>query len=79
MLRDIHQGSAQAVNLWQYFAVQSMEEMLYLELVEMVNAVSALSAAGCVTAILFWSISASGIIAIGFIRAAAPASSLAQS
>ncbi len=37
VLRNIHQDSAQAVSLWQYFAVQSMEEMLYLELVEMVK------------------------------------------
>lgn len=37
VLRDMHQDSAQAVGLWQYFAVQSLAEMLYLELVEMVK------------------------------------------
>jgi hypothetical protein len=37
VLRDIHRDSAYSVSLWQYFAIQSLEEMLYLELMEMVK------------------------------------------
>ncbi len=37
VLRDIHRDSDYSVSLWQYFAIQSLEEMLYLELMEMVK------------------------------------------
>jgi hypothetical protein len=37
VLQDIHQDSEHAVSMWQYFAIQSLEEMLYLELMEMIK------------------------------------------
>jgi hypothetical protein len=37
VLQDIHRDSDYSVSMWQYFAVQSLEEMLYLELMEMVK------------------------------------------
>lgn len=37
VLQDIHGDSEHSVSMWQYFAIQSLEEMLYLELVEMVK------------------------------------------
>ena len=37
VLQDIHRDSDYSVSMWQYFAVQSLEEMLYLELIEMVK------------------------------------------
>lgn len=37
VLRDIHTNSEYAVSMQQYFAIQSLEEMLYLELMEMVR------------------------------------------
>lgn len=37
VLQDIHRDSEHAVSMWQYFAIQSLEEMLYLELMEMIK------------------------------------------
>ena len=37
VLQDIHRDSEHSVSLWQYFAIQSLEEMLYLELMEMIK------------------------------------------
>ena len=37
VLQNIHRDSDHAVSMWQYFAIQSLEEMLYLELMEMVK------------------------------------------
>ena len=37
VLQDIHRDSEYAVSMWQYFAIQSLEEMLYLELMEMIK------------------------------------------
>ena len=37
VLQDIHLDSEHSVSLWQYFAIQSLEEMLYLELMEMIK------------------------------------------
>ncbi len=37
VLRDIHKDSEYAVSMQQYFAIQDLEEMLYLELMEMVK------------------------------------------
>ena len=37
VLQNIHGDSDYAVSMWQYFAIQSLEEMLYLELMEMVK------------------------------------------
>jgi len=37
VLQDIHRDSEHAVSMWQYFAIQGLEEMLYLELMEMIK------------------------------------------
>lgn len=37
VLQDIHRDSEHSVSMWQYFAIQSLEEMLYLEFMEMVK------------------------------------------
>ena len=37
VLQNIHRDSDYAVSMWQYFAIQSLEEMLYLELMEMIK------------------------------------------
>ena len=37
VLQDIHRESDYSVSMWQYFAIQSLEEMLYLEFMEMVK------------------------------------------
>lgn len=37
VLQNIHRDSDHPVSMWQYFAIQSLEEMLYLELMEMVK------------------------------------------
>ena len=37
VLQDIHRDSGHSVSMWQYFAIQNLEEMLYLELMEMVK------------------------------------------
>ena len=37
VLQNIHRDSDYPVSLWQYFAVQSLEEMLYLEFMEMIK------------------------------------------
>lgn len=37
VLQDIHRDSDYSVSMWQYFAIQSLEEMLYLELMEMIK------------------------------------------
>ncbi|WP_334145719.1 DUF6076 domain-containing protein [Muricomes intestini] len=35
VLQNIHRDSKHAVSMWQYFAIQSLEEMFYLEFMEM--------------------------------------------
>ncbi len=35
VLQNIHRDSEHSVSMWQYFAIQSLEEMLYLEFVKM--------------------------------------------
>ncbi len=37
VLQSIHRDSEHAVSLWQYFAIQSLEEMLYLEFAETIK------------------------------------------
>lgn len=37
ILQNIHRDSDYSVSLWQYFAIQSLEEMLHLEFMEMVK------------------------------------------
>lgn len=37
VLQNIHRDSEHSVSMWQYFAIQSLEEMLYLELMEMIK------------------------------------------
>lgn len=37
VLQDIHRDSDYSVSMWQYFAIQSLEEMLYLEFMKMVK------------------------------------------
>jgi hypothetical protein len=37
VLQDIHRDSDYSVSMWQYFAIQSLEEMLYLEFMEMIK------------------------------------------
>lgn len=37
VLQNIHRDSDYVVSMWQYFAIQNLEEMLYLELMEMVK------------------------------------------
>ena len=37
VLQDIHRDSDYTVSLWQYFVIQSLEEMLYLEFMEMIK------------------------------------------
>lgn len=37
VLQNIHRDSGHAVSMWQYFAIQSLEEMLYLEFMEMIK------------------------------------------
>ncbi len=37
VLQNIHRDSEYAVSMWQYFAIQSLEELLYLELMEMIK------------------------------------------
>lgn len=37
ILQNIHRDSDYAASMWQYFAIQSLEEMLYFELMEMVK------------------------------------------
>lgn len=37
VLQNIHRDSDYSVSLWQYFAIQSLEEMLYLEFMEMIK------------------------------------------
>lgn len=37
ILQDIHRDNEHPVSMWQYFAIQSLEEMLYLELMEMLK------------------------------------------
>lgn len=37
VLQDVHRDSDYAVSLWQYLAIQSLEEMLYLEFMEMIK------------------------------------------
>jgi hypothetical protein len=37
VLQNIHRDSDYSVSMWQYFAIQSLEEMLYLEFMEMIK------------------------------------------
>ena len=37
VLQNIHRDSNYEVSMWQYFAIQSLEEMLYLEFMEMIK------------------------------------------
>lgn len=37
ILQNIHRDSDNPVSMWQYFAIQSLEEMLYLEFMEMIK------------------------------------------
>lgn len=37
VLQNIHRDSDYSVSLWQYFAIQSLEEMLHLEFMEMIK------------------------------------------
>lgn len=37
VLQNIHRDSDYSVSMWQYFAIQGLEEMLYLEMMEMVK------------------------------------------
>lgn len=37
VLQNIHRDSDYSVSLWQYFAIQNLEEMLYLEFMEMIK------------------------------------------
>lgn len=37
VLQNIHRDSDHEVSMWQYFAIQSLEEMLYLEFMEMIK------------------------------------------
>jgi hypothetical protein len=37
ILQDIHRDNDYSVSMWQYFAIQSLEEMIYLEFMEMVK------------------------------------------
>lgn len=37
VLQNIHRDSDHPISMWQYFAIQSLEEMLYMELMEMVK------------------------------------------
>jgi hypothetical protein len=37
VLQNIHRDSDHPVSMWQYFAIQSLEEMLYLEFMEMIK------------------------------------------
>lgn len=37
VLQNIHRDSEQSVSMWQYFAIQSLEETFYLEFMEMIK------------------------------------------
>lgn len=37
VLQNIHRDSNYSVSMWQYFAIQSLEEMLYLDFIEMIK------------------------------------------
>lgn len=40
VLQNIHRDSEHPVSMWQYFAIQSLEEMLYLDMMEMIKRIS---------------------------------------